>query len=109
MGYSVYLLSSQPTTESTGNSIEVADYTYNVRDMLNKAFGVTNWTYIDGMNGYDACKHIIKAYQRMVKDPEEYIVLNPENGWGDYEGCKKFLFKIYEHCALHESLILQIA
>lgn len=31
------------------------------------------------------------AVRNMLAEPEKYRALNPENGWGDYESCVKYL------------------
>lgn len=31
------------------------------------------------------------AVCEMIKNPDKYEAMNPENGWGDYEGCLDFL------------------
>ena len=35
--------------------------------------------------------HLAAAIEQMEANPETYRAMNPENGWGDYEGCLDFL------------------
>jgi hypothetical protein len=49
----------------------------------------------------EAAGPIADAVRRMEADPDTYKAMNPENGWGDYEGAMKFLRDIADACARH--------
>jgi hypothetical protein len=34
------------------------------------------------------------AVRNMLAEPEKYKAMNPENGWGDYEGCIDYLMRL---------------
>lgn len=37
--------------------------------------------------------------KNMQSKPEVYKAMNPENGWGDYDGCLGFLVSLQKACA----------
>lgn len=42
--------------------------------------------------------HLAKGYSRLVSEPEKFIPLNPENGWGNYELFVEFVRKYASAC-----------
>lgn len=43
---------------------------------------------------------LVHAIRELQNDPEHYRKLEPGNGWGDLEGCIRFLEKIRDMCCL---------
>lgn len=81
-------------------NVEVADvgnYTCNVSKMYVEAMGVS-LSHFNGMNAIDAVELLSKGYTEMIKNPEKYKEMNPENGWGDYEGALEYLKKLLDAC-----------
>lgn len=64
--------------------VDAGNYTSNIREMLDEAFEVPDWKYINGMVCKEAMFIIEKAIARMQADPAHYKKFNPKNGWGEY-------------------------
>lgn len=95
MGYSISL------TEKQYVDVEVADignYTYNVSKMYREAMNGNSLSDFDGMKAGEAIELLRIGYADMVKNPEKYKLMNPENGWGNYEGAKKYLGRLLTAC-----------
>lgn len=81
---------------------ECGNYTYNVSEMYYDAFGLKEGLRgLHDMGCESARKHLADAIKKMESDPEKYRAMNPENGWGDYEGALNFLKRIRKDCAKH--------
>jgi hypothetical protein len=87
----------------TGNlpyshEIFTRNITHNVGTMWLKA-GVYDVLYgSEGRLASDIIKDLEKGCEDMIKYPEEYELLNPSNGWGDYEGALYFLKDVMDAC-----------
>ena len=78
-------------------------YTYNVGGMYREAFkpqegGVDQ---LHEMDCNEASKHLQRAIDAMKADPDKYKVMNPANGWGDYEGAMRTLNDLLVLCQEH--------
>jgi hypothetical protein len=95
----------------TGNGkIDVVDcgnYTYNCAPMLTKA---ANISLLD-LRGAQ-CKEVVPilsaAIDTMTIDPKVYKALEPENGWGDYEGWLRYLRTVRDACQDHPLCTLHV-
>ena len=79
--------------------IEVGNYTYNVNPMYARAMNIKGLSKaLEGKK----CKRLIPLLKggiaNMENNPDVYKRMNPENGWGDYEGALDFLRKIFNKC-----------
>lgn len=52
----------------------------------------------DGRPAAQVAEGLAGALLTLEEDPERFRAMNPPNGWGDYEGCKRFLAGILEDC-----------
>ena len=43
------------------------------------------WTYLDGMEGPQGAALLDRIVRGLEGDPGRFRVMNPENGWGDYD------------------------
>ncbi len=92
------------------------NYTYNVSSMFAKAIPtkrmekdrrsgemvtVRGIRALDGMVGEIASHPLKAAIEAMEADPAEYKKLNPENGWGNYDGALKVLKTIAGWCEIY--------
>lgn len=75
------------------------NYTYNVAPMYRLALSDDNGIRsIDGKRA-DGCVPILKhAICVMEASPDQFRALNPENGWGNYEGALKILKQLLDAC-----------
>ena len=64
------------------------NYTSNVSQMWRAALGEDLGELIDRCGGCNAdlTRWLDLGVTRMENDPDYYRAMNPENGWGDYEG-----------------------
>lgn len=45
----------------------------------------------------------------MLSAPDRFKRLNPENGWGDYDGFVEFVKEVHEACVLHPSARIEVS
>lgn len=88
--------------------IDVGNYTSNIVKMFNHVFEVEDWKYIDGMLASAVLPILRRAHACMVLSEDYLKTLNPENGWGNYEGALKFLKKMIDACEEHPKTIFKI-
>jgi hypothetical protein len=48
------------------------------------------------------------AVDTMRRNRDEYEALNPENGWGNYEGALEYLVGILKECEQHSKCVILI-
>jgi hypothetical protein len=60
--------------------------TYNLSPMLAEA-GFVGWFALVGMPARKAGRHLLRVLEEMADEPLRWRDRNPENGWGDYDGC----------------------
>jgi hypothetical protein len=85
---------------------DIGNYTRNVSPMWRKAMshaaGREMWIDdTEGMTGEEALPLFTAALGHMILHPSEYEPMNPPNGWGDYEGAKRFVKKCATACEEH--------
>jgi hypothetical protein len=102
MSYDVYLAKNEKKEEF------IANYTYNVSPMYYDALGFSI-NDLDGMNAKEARLLIINALVRMTEEPDKYKAMNPDNGWGNYEGAMNFLSKILLSCIEHPKRTIRVS
>lgn len=83
--------------------IEVEIYetniTYNLSKMYYKCIDKEKgFRALNGMNCDKALPILNNAIKDMIENKEEYEKLNPENGWGSYEGLLKRLREMRDCC-----------
>lgn len=91
------------------DTIDVGNYTYNVMPMYEKALGVQSLTeFLQGKKVSEVIQPLMKGIREMEAHPEEYKKLNPENGWGNYEGALNFLKTIVSKCVLKSDYTIKV-
>lgn len=74
------------------------NYTHNVSEMWDLA-GIYDDLYnSDGKLAKDIVGNLIFGLKKMLDNPDKFKKLNPENGWGDYDGAVKVLNEIISAC-----------
>ena len=71
------------------------NYTFNVAPMFQLALGKGGIKQLNELNREEAIKLLKVGIKDMEENPEIYKKLNPENGWGNYEGALNTLIKIF--------------
>lgn len=77
--------------DTDGNEIEVweTNITHNLTEMASEAglYDVMWHPHETSVDiGKSAIPYLEKGIRKLVKDKKELEKLNPENGWGDYDG-----------------------
>jgi hypothetical protein len=62
-----------------------------VKGPLGPAIGPAWWKRLDGMSAKDGAALLDRVLAEFIADPQHYIAMNPENGWGDYQTLLKVL------------------
>jgi hypothetical protein len=83
--------------ENDNTITTLGNYTYNVSLMYEKAMGLS-FSELHGIPTTQAVFILTKAINEMISNKDEYIKLNPVNGWGNYEGALRFLEDILKRC-----------
>ena len=95
--------------ENPAEVAECGNMTWNVSPMYYDALELEHGIRgLDGMDGQSALKHLNKAISKMVRNAEKYRVMNPENGWGNYDSALHFLEVIRNSCVKNPKAILRV-
>lgn len=89
-----------------GEWIEVVDgHTYNLAPMWRKALPhVIQGGSTSALSGWTCSTlqpHLDKGLLDVVKNRDQYEELNPESGWGDYEGFFEIYSRFVHLCSKH--------
>jgi hypothetical protein len=74
------------------------NYTHNVVPMWEKAFVYDALYNSNGKLAEEILQDLKDGVEIMEGLPDEFIPLNPKNGWGDYYGALKFLKGFTDAC-----------
>jgi hypothetical protein len=89
-------------------AVEIGNYTSNVSGMWAKALGGQRLRELDNVSAGSAAAKLSAAVKAMEKDPGEYRKMNPENGWGDYEGALEYLRSLANACEQHPACVIRV-
>ena len=81
--------------------------TYNLGPMFEDALGFP-LRNLNGLKGLECVPLLRVAIAAMQDDPARFKKLNPENGWGSYEGALKFFQGFLEECIEHPKAIVSV-
>src|SRR6185312_1289846 len=105
----------EPVTIHIGgesSQIYSANITHNLSTMA-EAAGIYKYLWRPDEIGIETAKQLIEplieGIQRLKSDPEKYKELNPENGWGNYEGLVKFAEDSLCACTLHPDAKVRVS
>ena len=97
MGWDVYLEADL----GSGGAVQVGDldahYTYNVSPMFSAVIG-TGLNELDGIRASEMAEKCVAILDAFNRDPAKFKAMNPSNGWGDFEGARKFIQTILNAC-----------
>lgn len=88
--------------------VEVGNYTSNVSGMWSKALG-ERLAAFDGRNAGESVPLLDKGIKAMQDNREEYEAMNPDNGWGRYEGALGYLERLRGACARHPKTVIRVS
>lgn len=99
MGYTIYL-EIDTGAGHTAQCGDIGGYTYNVSRMFQNALG-QSLTAFNQMNAGESVELLLKGVNDMEAYPAFYRAMNPDNGWGDYEGALDYLRSLLRACQDH--------
>jgi|SRR6266852_4906709 len=103
MSYSIWLEIDTGAPEPA--VIWESNYTSNCSGMWWEALGRSLRDF-QGAPCSESAGPLAEGAQRMQAEPERYRAMNPENGWGDYEGALEFLRDLAEACKTHSRAVI---
>ncbi len=104
-----------------GLFINTGIYEYQVHDCGNMTYNVSKMyreTFPAGMDGIhalaeikaaDAIEMLRMVIGEMESNPSKYKLLNPPNGWGNYESALQYIRNILVGCEQHPNCIIRIS
>lgn len=82
------------------------NYTSNVAPMwVDAGLMLLNF---DGKEAGDLVHPLRMAYRQILRNPDRYKAMEPDNDWGSYDGCLDFLGAILTACEVHYKGRLEI-
>lgn len=72
------------------------NYTFNVSPMFRLALGGDGIKQLNNLGREECIELLESGIKHMEQNPEIYKKLNPENGWGNYEGALNVLSQILD-------------
>lgn len=86
---------------------DIGNYTYNAGPMFRQALGC-GLIDLEGKPGAEIEPLLARAVAHMVEHPEIYEPMNPPNGWGDYDGARRYLTEVWRACQKHPKAYLAV-
>lgn len=109
MSYDVHLEADLGGEEPVNLGILDENYTWNVYPMFRLALGeegfCNGW---DGLSAAVAAMRCARTLAAFDADPDAYRALNPANGWGDFDGARRFIEAIREACVKAPNATLRV-
>lgn len=106
MSYDVQLTIN--TGKGEWRVVDIGNYTSNVSGMWFDALGGQRLSALNGRKASDVIELLQTAIADMEARPEYYSMMNPSNGWGNYEGAVNYLKNILRECLEHPLTTLEI-
>lgn len=89
--------------------IEIGNMTSNVSGMWRLASPETDGLAgLDGMLAEQAVGPLSQAVLKMRADPDAYLLMEPSNGWGSYDGAMEFMSRVLKFCRQHPGLTISV-
>lgn len=114
MSYDVWLEVDTGGPERAALNVLDVNYTSNVSPMWTMALGANLGDLIEenekeGRTAGRLVGLLSDAVEKMRAEPAAFQAMNPENGWGRYEGALEFLDKIRAACEAHPLAYLRVS
>lgn len=97
--------------KASGKEIELfsKNITHNISPMWRKAEIFDELYESDGKQPKEIVEQLEQGLFMMQINSEDYKLLNPKNGWGNYEYAIKFLSQVIEACKLYPEAKIKIS
>lgn len=109
MSYDVSLEADLGGGEAVSLGLLNENYTWNVYPIFRKALGEdgfsNKWDGLPASVAAERCEQTIAAFDA---DPASYYALNPANGWGDFDGARRFIETIRAACRKAPNAVLRV-
>jgi hypothetical protein len=93
---------------SPASVCESANMTSNVAPMWRRAIGGDGVAGFHGHPGSECIPLLRKGIANMQDNPAEYEAMNPDNGWGDYEGAVEYLRQLLDMALAHPKAVFHV-
>jgi hypothetical protein len=94
------------------DSVYSANITHNLGKMASEA-GIYEVLWRPEECNFTKAAHLIEPLQtglgRLQSNPERFRILNPENGWGTYEGLMRFVADYLAACMKHPTADVSVS
>lgn len=107
MSYDIYL-EIDTGSDCMTTVVDVGNYTSNVSPMWFKALG-ERLSAFDGRNAGESAPLLDLGIQAMRDGRAEYEAMNPDNGWGRYDGALGYLQTLRNRCAEHPKTTIRVS
>jgi len=87
---------------------DIGNYTSNVAGMWTEALGY-RLADLNDKTAEDYAEDLKRAVIAMEADPVKYELMEPANGWGDYEGALAYLRRLRNACLAHPKAQIRIS
>jgi len=98
MSYDVHLDIDAGGPEPVALAILDANMTWNLRPMFaecNNGDGPQEW---DGKAAREVAEILMRTLAAFNADPAKFKAMNPANGWGDFDGARRFAMTVLDAC-----------
>ena len=85
----------------------VGNQTYNTTPMFSKCIGHRLRDF-DGQNAGEVAPKLLEGILNMTESPDIYRAMNPENGWGSFDGALHYLATFYKACIENPDTIVRV-
>jgi hypothetical protein len=98
--------------DSDSDTVYEANITHNLNRMAKEA-GIYEYLWRPDELGVTKASQLIEplaeGLRRLEIEPNRFIPLNPENGWGNYEGLCSFVSRYLKACREHPNADVSVS
>lgn len=90
----IYAVLDDAGVELAASTRPCSTYDHETQEWVSHPNGhgtITWWDHLNGMSGPAGAAYLDTIVRGLEADPDRFRAMNPENGWGDYEGVLKVL------------------
>jgi hypothetical protein len=64
---------------------------------------------MNNMLAWQAIPYLEKALENMTQNMNEYLAMEPANGWGSFPGGHMYLVKLLHGCMEHPNAVIKVS